>query len=119
MENISNTDTEKSIVKWVFCKYPHLSTRWGRPKNHVARSIMKENYIPYQHKGRRVSLHLLNKVEYEVKKLIDEKQIIKLDIYSDQHFISPVIIMVKKQKNRKSMALVISKTMLQDNNKQN
>ena len=98
---ISNLQMEKNIIKWVFQKYPHLCTRLGRSKNHIAKSIFKSAYTPSQHKGRRVPLHLLEKVENELKKLIDDKQIIKLGKCSDELFISPVVITVKKDKSVK------------------
>ena len=34
--------------------------------------------MPTQHKGRRVPLHLVEKVEHELQKLIEDKQIIRL-----------------------------------------
>ena len=98
---ISNLQTEKNIIKSVFQKYPHLCTRLGCSKNHIAKSIFKSTYTPSQHKGRRVPLHLLEKVENELKKLIDDKQIIKLEKCSDELFISPVVITVKKDKSVK------------------
>ena len=98
---ITNIQMEKNIIKWIFLKYPHLCTRLGRSKNHIAKSIFKSQYTPSQHKGRRVPLHLLDKVEQEPQKLIDEKQIIKLDKCSDELFISPVVITVQKDKTVK------------------
>ena len=62
---------------------------------------MKENFKPIQQKGRRVSLHLLDKVEAELEKLIQDKQIIRLDKCSDEHFISPVVLTVKHDKSVK------------------
>ena len=60
--------------------------------------IFKSEYNPSQHKGRRVPLHLLEKVENKLKKLIDDKQIIKLEKCSDELFISAVVITVKKDR---------------------
>ena len=40
---VSDTSTEQNIIKWIFKKYPHLCTRLGRSKNHVAKSTFKEN----------------------------------------------------------------------------
>ena len=62
---------------------------------------MKENFKPIQQKGRRVPLHLLDKVEAELEKLIQDKQIIRLEKCSDEHFISPVVITVKHDKSVK------------------
>ena len=98
---ISKIKTEKNIIKWIFNKYPDLCTRLGRSKNHIAKSIFKTQYTPSQHKRRRVPLHLLDKVEQELQKLIDEKQIIKLNKCSGELFISPVVITVKKDKTVK------------------
>ena len=79
--NISNT--HQRISKWIFQKYPHLCTRLGRSRNHVAKSTFKSDFIPTQHKGRRIPLHLTEKVENELNKLIEEKQIKKLTSCSD------------------------------------
>ena len=97
--NISNT--HQRIYKWIFNKYPHLCTRLGRSKNHAAKSIFKKDFQPTQHKGRRIPLHLTEKVERELKKLIDKKQIKKLTKCSDEHFISPVVITVKSDQSIK------------------
>ena len=101
IHTILNIQTEKNIIKWIFQKYPHLCTRLGRLKNHIAKSLFRQNYTPSQHKGRRVPLHLLDKVELELKKLIDDGQIIKLEKCPDDLFISPVVITVKKDKSVK------------------
>ena len=69
--NISNT--HQRISKRIFNKNP--CTRFGRSKNHVAKSTFKKEFQPTQHKGRRIPLHLTEKFERELKKLIDEKQI--------------------------------------------
>ena len=82
-------------------KYPHLCTRLGKSKNHIAKSIFKRNQNPIQQKGRRVPLHLLEKVEMELGKLIQDKQITKLEKFPDYLFVSPVVITVKKDKSVK------------------
>ena len=98
---ISDISTEQNIIKWIFKEYPHLCTRLGRSKNDMAKSVFKENFTPTQHKGRRVPLHLLERVEQELEKLIEDKQIIRLEKCSDEYFISPVVITVKKDKSIK------------------
>ena len=98
---VSDTSTEQNIIKWIFKKYPHLCTSLGRSKNHLAKSTFKENFTPTQHKGRRVPLHLLERVEQELEKLIEDKQIMRLEKCSDEYFISPVVITVKKDKSVK------------------
>ena len=97
--NISNR--HQRISKWIITKYPQLCTRLGRSKNHGAKSTFKKEFQPTQHKGRRIPLHLTEKVERELKKLIDEKQIKKPTKCSDEHFISPVVITVKSDQSIK------------------
>ena len=82
-------------------KYPHLCTRLGRSKNHIAKFILKKEKTPTQHKGRRVPLHLVEKVEKELQKLIEYNQIIRLEKCPDNLFISPVVITVKNEKSIK------------------
>ena len=60
---ISDKTIEQNIIKWIFKKYPHLCTRLGRSKNHMAKSTFKDIFKPTQHKGRRVPLHLLERLE--------------------------------------------------------
>ena len=98
---ISQFQSEKNIIKLVFQKYPDFCTRLGRSKNQIAKSIFKTEFTPSQHKGRRVPLHLLKKVKNELQKLIDDKKIIKLEKCSDELFISPVVITLKKDKSVK------------------
>ena len=54
-----------------------------------------------QQKRRRISIHLRERVEGELNKLIDQKHIIKLDKCSDQQFISPIVITLKKDQTVK------------------
>ena len=95
------TNTHLRISKWIFQKYPHLCTRLGRSRNHVAKSAFKSEIKPTQHNGRRIPLHLVEKVENELKKLIEDKQIKKLTSSSDEYFISPVVITVKSDQSIK------------------
>ena len=101
VNSISSIETEKNIIKWIYNKYPHLCTRLGKTKNHVAKSIFKQNHTPIQQKGHRVPLHLLEKVERELDKLIQDKQLSELDKCRDDLFVSPVVITEKKDKSVK------------------
>ena len=60
----------------------------------MAKSPLKERYNPAQLKGRRLALHLLERVETELEKLILEKQINRLDNGLDEYFNSSVVITV-------------------------
>ena len=68
-------------------------------KKPCGKITFKENCKPKQHKGRRVPLHLLERVEKELENLIEDKQIKRLVKCSDKYFISPVVITVKKDKS--------------------
>ena len=94
IHHISDFETGKNIIKWIFKKYLHLCTRLDRSKNHLANSLFRENLYLNQQKGRRVPLHLLEKVEREIDKLINDKQIVEK--CPDDVFVSPVVIKVKK-----------------------
>ena len=83
------TNTHLRISKWIFQKYPHLCTRLGRSRNHVAKSTFKSEINPTQHKGRRIPLHLVEKVENELKKLFEDKQIKKTKIMFRRIFHKP------------------------------
>ena len=77
--NINENIIKQNNTKLIFKKYPHLCTRLGRSKNHIAKSIMKKEKKPTQHKGRRVPLHLIEKLEHELQKIIEDNQIIRLE----------------------------------------
>ena len=98
--NFINPD-QQQITHKIFKNFPHLCTRLGKSKNHIAKSTFKQYFKPTQHKGRRVPIHLIDKVEKELRKLIEDKQIIKLEKCSDEYFISPVVITVKSDNSIK------------------
>ena len=73
----------------------------NRSKDHIEKSLFRENNNPNQQKGRRDPLHLLEKVEKELDKLINDKQKIRLEKCPDDVYIKPVVITVKKDKSVK------------------
>ena len=93
--HINNINLDNTLQIKIINKFPHLCSRLGKSKNHIAKSTLKQDISPYQHKGRRVPLHLMDKVDKEIQHLLDTNQIVKLDKCSDQVFISPVVITVK------------------------
>ena len=64
-------------------KYQHVFSRIGEPKL-------------VEPKGRRVPVHIQNKVGVEIQKLIQEGHIVKLNKCTSEHFISPIVITTKK-----------------------
>ena len=82
--NINNINMDKGLEIKIIKKFPHLCSRLGKSKNHIAKSTLKQDIFPYQHKGRRVPLHLTEKVDKEIQHLLKTHQIIKLEKCSDQ-----------------------------------
>ena len=99
--HINNINLDNRPEIKIINKFPHLCTRLGKSKNHIAKSTLKQDISPYQHKGRRVPLHLTEKVDTEIQHLLNTNQIIKLEKCSDQVFISPVVITVKHDQSIK------------------
>ena len=65
----------------------------------MAKSKFHKDFQPRHQKGRRIPIipiNLQEKVDIELKKLLDEKHIIKLSSCPDKHFISPIVVTVKK-----------------------
>ena len=93
---------QQKITHNGFKNFAHLCTRLGKSKNHIAKTTFKQYFKPTQHKGRRVPIHLIDKVEKELRKLIEDKQIFKLEKCSDEYFISPVVITVKSDNSIKT-----------------
>ena len=56
--HITDTTIESNLMKWIIKKCPKLCTGLGKSKNHMAKPIMKEIFIPVQQKGRRIRLKL-------------------------------------------------------------
>ena len=97
MLNISEQESNPKIKQWVKDNFSQLFVRIGKSKNHVMRTQFSKDINPIQQKGRSVTVHLQERVEKELNKLIDQKHIIKSDKCSDRQFISPIVITVKKR----------------------
>ena len=79
--------------------FSELISRIGRSTNHVAKSKFHKDFQPRHQKGRRNNL--LEKVNTELKKLLDGKHIVKLSSCPDKYFISPIVVTVKKDQTIK------------------
>ena len=60
-------------------RYPNGFSRLGRSKNHKVFTNFKDPLVPRQVKGRKVPIHLQDRVTAEIKKLIKDKHIEKLE----------------------------------------
>ena len=74
----------------------------------MMRTQFTKEFIPIQQKGRRIPIHLQERVKGELNKIKDQKHIIKLDKCSDRQFISPIVVTVKKDQTVK-LALDLKK----------
>ena len=98
---IKNISSSSEFKKQIAITFPNLVSRIGRYKNHVAKSNFLKEFQPRYQKGRRIPINLQDKVNNELKKLLDEKHIIKLSSLHDKYFISPIVVTVKKDQTTK------------------
>ena len=89
------------IKKQIEFDFPGLITRIGKSFKHSVKSTVYKQFTPTHQKVRRVPINLKPLVNAELKKLLDEKHIIKFNSCSDKNFISPIVITVKRDKTVK------------------
>ena len=89
----SSTCKNKEIIA---TQFPHLVSRIGLSKSHVAKSKFHQKFTAKHQKGRRVPINLQPRVSAELERLQTAGHIEKLSSCSDKHFISPIVITVKK-----------------------
>ena len=95
-EEQENESVESTFWRNKFTKnYNDVFHRLGRSKNYKVFTLFKSPLIPIQEKGRRVPIHIQTKVGAEIKKLIREGHIVKLDKCTSDHFVAPVVITAK------------------------
>ena len=81
-------------------QFPHFISRLGRTKIHIVKSKFHKNFKPKHQKGRRVPINLQDRVNSEIK-FLEEGHIEKLNNCSDQYFISPLVITIKRDQTIK------------------
>ena len=86
-ENEENEELQFWKTKFME-KYNKVFNRLGRSKNHKVVTLFKSPLAPIQGKGRRVPIHIQPKVGAEIKKLIREGHIVKLDKCTSDQFCS-------------------------------
>ena len=85
---ITEENTLHPVMKqWVKDNFENLCVRIGKTKNLVMKTQFIPDVTPIQQKGRRIPTHLQERVEKELNKLIDQKNIIKLEKCSDKQII--------------------------------
>ena len=95
--NINNSTCK--IQETIATQFPYLVSRIGLSKTHVAKSKFHLKCTAKHQKGRRVPINLQPRVS--VERLQTEGHIEKLSSCSDEHFISTIVITVKKDQSIK------------------
>ena len=99
---MANIDQNQCPIKrQISFDFPELITCVGKSLKHSVKSTFHSEFTTTHQKGRRVPINLQPLVNIELKKLLDEKHIIKLNSCSDKNFISPIVITVKRDKTVK------------------
>ena len=100
VNDISSSEFEEQIEQ-IAKTFPELISRIGRSKNHVVKSKFHKDFQPGHQKGRRIPINLQEKVNNELKKLLDEKHIVKHSSCPHKYFISPIVVTIKKDQTIK------------------
>ena len=101
-KQVANIDQNQCPIKrQISFDFPELITRVGKSLKHSVKCTFHSEFTPTHQNGRRVPINLQPLVNIELKKLLDEKHIIKLNSCSDKNFISPIVITVKRDKTVK------------------
>ena len=94
--NNINVKMEERIKKWATNKYTDLFKRTGRFNNHVVRTKFLSRFEAEQQKGRRIPTALQERVATEIERLIKEGHVERLQNCTENQFISPIVITVKR-----------------------
>ena len=77
-------ESNHQYKQWVKDNFQQLCVRIGKSKQCVTKKQFDKDFEPLQKKGIRITIHLEERTEAELNKLIDQKHIIKLDKSSDK-----------------------------------
>ena len=73
-------------------KYAHVFSRLGRSKSRKVYTNFKFPFVPRQIKGRKVPIHIQDRVASEIKLLAEQGHIEKLDKCTTDFFIAPIVL---------------------------
>ena len=95
-ENVNEMDPTSKFWRDHFVnRYPKVFSRLGRSKSHKKFNF-KDPLIPRQVKGREVPIHTQDRVRAEIRKIIKDIHIEKLDKCTTDHFIAPIVLTEKR-----------------------
>ena len=89
------------IKETIAAQLPHLVSRIGLSKTHVVKSKFHQKFTAKHQKGRPVPINLQPRVTAELERLQKEGHIEKLSSCSDENFISPIVIKLRKDQSIK------------------
>ncbi len=92
----SKVKVEQKVKQWATGKYTDLFKRTGRFNNHVVNTKFIRPFEGKQQNGRRITIALQERVAKEIIRLIEEGHVERLDNCTENQFISPVVITVKR-----------------------
>ena len=98
-KHVLNVEVLDNIKSAIPGRFPKIVSRIRKSKLHSVLSDFKLHFSVVKQRDRRVPIHVL--VENEFKKLIEEGHIKKLNSCSEQYYISPIIITVKRDESIK------------------
>ena len=101
VNSIEKNEEPCEETKKFVSEFKKLFTRNGKVKNHRVKIKLKENARIVQQKGRRIPIQLQNAVDAEIKKLLKDGHIEKINEIKDDVFIQPTVITVKKDRSVK------------------
>ena len=96
LENISPDPISGYWSSFFAKKYAHVFNRLGRSKHHKVYTNFKFLLVPRQIKGSKVPIHIQDRVASEIKLLIKQGHIEKLDKCTTDFFIAPIVLTAKK-----------------------
>ena len=101
-KQVANVDQNPRLIrKQIAFDFPGLISRIGKSLKESVESTFHKHFTPTHQKRRRVPINLHPLFNAELKKLFEERHIIKLNSCLDKNLISPIIITVKRDKTVK------------------
>ena len=95
-EQNQDTPSQSEFKANISKQFSDLLKRSGRSKNFIVNTYFNEPIKPIQVKGKHIPIHLLLKVKLCIDQLLRDGHIEKLSRFSENCFISPIVITAKR-----------------------
>ena len=93
---VNNIPLSSEFKEHIAKNFSYLISRIGSSIKHMVKSNFDKDFQHRHQKGRRIPINLQNKVNNKLKKIFDEKRIIKCSSCPDKFFISPIVVTVQR-----------------------